>query len=241
MDLQSPYETVFDYTDFFSLARAYRSQVNSMLFLGLGGGSAPKRLWRDFRGLRLQVVELDPAVVDVARRYFALPDDPRIRVDVEDGRRYLVREDRRWDAIAIDVYFDDGIPFHMTSREFVELVHDRLVPGGVVVVNVIGAIAGNGSKLFRAILRTYRTVFPTVAVHPVDGGTGYQNVMLVATDAASPSKAVLLSRWQRVRAAAPGAPDLRDAILGRYEREIPLDDVPTLTDDYAPTDALLVD
>jgi hypothetical protein len=52
---------------------------------------------------------------------------------------------------------------------------------------------------------------------------------------------VLLERWQGIRSRAPLAPDLTDAIRHRYDRFIPVRDVPTLTDDYAPTDALLVD
>jgi spermidine synthase len=241
MDLHDHYRTVYTYTDFFSLALAYRSHVRSMLFLGLGGGSAQKRMWRDFPRLHLQVAELDPVVVDVARRFFAVPDDPRLRVAVDDGRQYLDKTDRQWDAIAVDTYFDDGVPFHMTTREFVELARRRLAPGGVVLVNIIGAVSGEGSKLFRAMYRTYRTVFPTVLVHPVEGGTGYQNIILVATDQPAPAKEVLLGRWRRVRAASPTAPDLALAIRDRYDGEIATDDVPTLTDDYAPTDALLVD
>ena len=71
--------------------------------------------------------------------------------------------------IAIDTFFDD-VPFHLTTREFLELVRDRLTPGGVIVTNIIGSVTGRVSKLFRAVYRTYRSVFPTVLVHPVDGG-----------------------------------------------------------------------
>lgn len=240
MSVADPYDTVYAYTDFFALGLAYEPDAASILFVGLGGGSAPKRMWRDFPSLRVDVVELDPVVADVARRYFAVPRDPRLRIEVEDGRRYLAREDRRWDLIAIDTFFEDGIPFHMTTREFLELVRDRLTPGGVVLTNVIGAVAGEGSKLFRAIYRTYRSVFPTVLVHPVDGGLGYQNLILVASEQAAPSPAFLEERWRRLRARYPRAPDLRDAIRMRYDDVVPVDDVPTLTDDYAPTDALLV-
>ena len=168
-----------------------------------------------------------------------LPRDPRLAVEVEDGRRYLAKTEQRWDAIALDVFFEDGIPFHTTTREFVELVRRRLEPGGLALLNVISSIGGEGSKLFRAMYRTYRSVFPTVLVHPVEGGTGYQNLILVASEQAAPSKAFLAARWQRLRATAPSAPDLRRAIGERYDREIPVDDVPILTDDYAPTDALL--
>jgi spermidine synthase len=115
-----------------------------------------------------------------------------------------------------------------------------LKPGGVVVTNAIGAVKGPSSKLFRSLYRTYRTVFPTVAVHPVGGaGEAYGNVMLVATESAAPAKPFLQDRWRSVRGTHPGAPSLRDAIRFRWDALIPTRDVPTLTDAYAPVDALL--
>src|SRR5438477_7631573 len=119
---------------------------------------------RDFPRLRVRVVELDAAVVAAARRWFAFPRS--IPVDVTDGRRYLERNRQRHDVIVLDAYYADSIPFHLTTREFLELVRDRLRPGGVVVANVIGSLEGDGSKLLRSFVRTYREVFPTVELHP---------------------------------------------------------------------------
>ena len=67
-----------------------------------------------------------------------------------------------------------------------------------------------------------------------------RNLILVAGENAAPSRAFLLRRWRDVRGRAPAAPDLTKPILDRYDRPIPVGDVPTLTDDYAPTDALLL-
>jgi hypothetical protein len=62
----------------------------------------------------------------------------------------------------------------------------------------------------------------------------------VAGAGAAPSKQFLVERWNEVRRQAPGAPDLTTAIRDRADRPIPTNDVPVLTDDYAPTDALLL-
>ena len=165
--------------------------------------------------------------------------------EVEDGRRYLASHDERWDVIVVDAFYSDAIPFHLATREFLELARARLEPGGVVVTNVIGAVAGDQSRLLRSIVRTYRAVFPTVAVHPVflrgdrDPRT-IRNVILVATDRAAPSKAFLAERWAEVRKRVPSAPDLGAAIRDRFDDPLPAADVPVLTDDYAPTDALLL-
>jgi spermidine synthase len=238
--VDDPFRTAFAYTDYFFLGPAYKPDTRRMLFLGLGGGSAPKRVRRDFPELTLQVVELDPVVVDVAHRFFAVPDSPRLPIAVSDARQYLQRNSARWDVIAIDTFFEDGVPFHLTTREFLELARERLTPGGVIVTNVIGSVKGDGSKLFRALYRTYRSVFPTVLVHPVGGGTGYQNLIVVATDGAAPSKRFLREQWQRLRAGHPTSPSLTDAIAQRHDSLIPTYDVPILTDAYAPIDALLV-
>ena len=145
----------------------------------------------------------------------------------------------------MDAFYSDSIPFHLATREFLELARSRLAPGGLVAANIIGAVRGPSSRLFRSMLRTYRAVFPTVSIHPVrdDDGRDLQtirNVILVAGDGAAPSKKFLLERWTDVRRRSPGAPDLTDAIRGRVDAPVSTDDVPVLTDDYAPTDALLL-
>jgi spermidine synthase len=246
MYIRRPFATRFLYSDYFQLGLAYNPSARDYLLVGVGGGSSLKRLWRDFPRLRLHAVEIDPVVVDVAQRYFEVPeDDPRLEISVGDGRRFLADEDARWDAIVIDAFFADAIPFHLVTREFLQLARSRLNPGGVIVTNAIGAIEGPGSRLFRSIYRTYRTVFPTVLVHPAvlpgdEGDETFRNLILVATEQAAPQRAFLADRWEEIRAEAPTAPDLEKPILDRHDELVPTDDVPVLTDDYAPTDALLL-
>jgi spermidine synthase len=246
MIISRPFATAFEYVDLFHLLKAYNPGARDVLFIGLGGGSSPKRLWRDFPDLRLQGVELDPVVRDVAYRFFELPRDPRLQVAIDDGRRYLDRNERRWDAILIDAFYADAIPFHLFTAEFLELAKSRLNPGGVILTNTIGSLAGEQSRLFRSVYRTYRSVFPTVLVQPTIIGaddsddTALRNLILVASEQAAPSKAFLAERWQQIKAESPTAPDLLPRIAQRHDRPIPLDGVPTLTDQYAPTDALLL-
>ncbi|MFN8223750.1 MAG: fused MFS/spermidine synthase [Gaiellales bacterium] len=248
MYLADPFRTRFAYTDHLHVALAYAPRAQRVLVIGLGGGAVPKRLWRDFPGLTVDVVELDPDVVTAARRWFELPpDDERLHVTVSDGRRFLEETDERWDVIMLDAFYADGVPFHLTTLEFIELLRERLHPGGVVATNVIGAIAGNESRLTRAIVKTYRSVFPTVELHPVYDSeldtdrTLTRNIIVVATERAAPTEARLANEWDAVRAArAPSAPPLAKAIRDRVADDVPTADVPILTDGYAPTDALLV-
>jgi spermidine synthase len=248
MYIGQPFRTRFSYTDYLQLGLAYNPNAKNVLVVGLGGASAPKRVWRDFGDVRLTVVELDPAVVETAYKWFALPHDERIDVEVDDGRRFLQRHDDRYDVIMLDAFYADGVPFHMTTLEFVELLRDRLTPGGVVAVNVIGALTGSGSRITRALWKTYASVFPTVVFHPVYEGAfdrtpgDVRNIILVATERAAPSREQLAATWAEVRRdRAPRAPTLANPIRDRWERPVRVDDVPLLTDGYAPTDALLLD
>jgi spermidine synthase len=166
---------------------------------------------------------------------------------VDDGRRYLQRTDERFDVIMVDAFYSDGVPFHLTTLEFVRLLRDRLEPGGVVATNVIGAITGGSSQITRALWKTYASVFPTVELHPVYEGPSdrrsddIRNIILVATERAAPSTARLAASWEETRRArAPRAPDLRAAVRDRWQRDVVTSDVPLLTDGYAPTDALLI-
>ena len=246
MYVDDPFKTRFEYSDYLQLPVAYRPETKKVLYIGLGGGSAPKRTWRDFPSMQIDAVELDPEVVSAAYEYFALPRDPRLKVEVEDGRRFLATNDGPWDVIVVDAFYSDSIPFHLATREFLELARSRLAPGGLVAANIIGAVKGPDSRLFRSMLRTYRAVFPTVNIHPVldarREGPGGRS----ATSSSSPARAPRRRRSSCSSAGAtcaadsPGAPDLADAIRGRVDAPVSTADVPVLTDDYAPTDALLL-
>ena len=247
MYLDDPFRTRFSYSDYLHLGLAYNAAATKILVIGLGGASVQKRLWRDFRDVQVTTVELDPDVVETAHEWFELPRDPRLPVEVDDGRRFLQRSDERYDVIMVDAFYSDGVPFHLTTLEFVQLMRERLTPGGVIATNVIGALTGGGSQITRALWKTYASVFPTVELHPVYEGPGdrspgdIRNIILVATERASPAPDRLAESWEETRAArAPSAPDLRAAARNRWERDVVTGDVPLLTDGYAPTDALLV-
>jgi spermidine synthase len=118
-----------------------------------------KRMWRDYPAMTIDTVELDPAVVNIAYRYFALPRDERIRVTIAEGRRFLEKSDETWDIILVDAYDDHEIPRRLITEEFMMLLHQHLAPGGVVAYNFIGRIRGDRSKPFRSLYRTGRNVF----------------------------------------------------------------------------------
>ncbi len=241
-DQTAPLRTVFPYTDYLHLPILFDPGFRRVLFVGMGGGTAPSRFHHDYPQARVEVVEIDPAVAATARRFFGLPNDARIHVSVMDGRLWLRRATERYDLIILDAYVIDTIPFHLATREFYQEAAARVNPGGVVASNIIGAVRGPESRFFRAIYKTFQSVFPHVYVFPVGGGVpeSLRNIILVGTGDPSltPSeilaRAAALERSDAVR--IEGFARNAGALL-----ETPIDthDVPVLTDDYAPTDALI--
>ena len=91
---------------------------------------------------------------------------PQLREYAEDARPFLRRSDVRYDAIFVDAYRQPYIPFYLATREFFELVRDRLAPGGAVVVNA-GHPEGN-DDLEKVLTATMGEVFPNVARDPLE-------------------------------------------------------------------------
>lgn len=245
MVLRDPFESPFLYTSYSHLAHAFHPAIRRVLVVGLGAGSIPKRFNRDYAGLTTDSVELDPAVVDVAKRFFEVREDARHRIIVADGRVYLRRHEVRYDLIVLDAYFAEGIPFHLATREFLELTRDRLAPGGIVVSNIIGALDGPQSRLFRALYKTYGRVFPGLYPFPTAFGVGRnpaetRTIILVATGRAGIRSEEILATAQQLRASGRVRLPLDRYARDHYDRRIPTDDVPLLTDDYAPVDILPV-
>lgn len=245
MDLRDPDRLVFSYTPYFHLAMALVPDAREALFVGLGGGSVPKHFLRYYPDLRMDVAELDPAVIDVARRYFQLPDDPRLSVYAQDGRSFVARASGRYDAVFLDAYFADSIPFHLTTLEFMREVQARLVPGGVVASNIIGALSGTRSQLFRSMLKTIQQVFPTVYVLAVGSRSGravdpfLRNILVLATDQPPATPEQFRERIRQAEQEGRVPPQTSALALSLVVDPIDVSDVPVLSDDFAPVDTLI--
>ncbi|MDQ7829600.1 MAG: fused MFS/spermidine synthase [Armatimonadota bacterium] len=246
MYLNDPYLSPLAYTDYVHLAWLFHPQIRRVLVVGLGAGSVPKRFWRDYPQVVIDSVEIDPVVVEVAKQYFAVREDARHRIIVSDGRVFLRRTDQRYDLIVMDAYHHDGIPFHLVTREFFELARTRLTPSGVIAANIVGALEGRESKLFRAIYKTYGQVFPGLYPFPVNylperDGETVRTIILIATARTGLTRAQLTEGARTLRRRRFITFPLFDRFVANlYDRPIPTSDVPVLTDDYAPVDILPV-
>lgn len=243
MSLADPLRGHFEYTEYFHLIWLWNDRLTNALMVGLGGGSAQKSFGFYYPGLRIETVEIDPAVVNVAERFFYFKKGVNQVVHISDGRQFLNRTTNLYGAIIMDAYhsgrYGSYVPYHLTTKEFFEIALSRLTTNGVIAYNVIGTINGFQSDVVGAVYKTMKSVFPQVYLFPARES---MNVVLIgtrsnikATRESLRAKAGLLLRQkvvnfpfflQRVDSFYPAPP-------ATFEQ------APVLTDDYAPVDNLL--
>lgn len=217
------------YISYFHLAKAIHPQARSLLMIGLGGGSAAKQFLRLYPEVTIDAVEIDPMVVDVAKKFFSVSENERFRIHVSDGRQFVKRATRKWDVVFIDSYtanrYGSTIPAHLVTREFFEEAKSKLAPDGVLHFHLY---TGNESPFARALERTLHDVFPVVTTFT---GGGFTEYFATGTP---------LSKEEIVQRAKPlpwgSLAEAAETMDGsRHWR----DGDPVLTDDYSPVDTLL--
>ncbi len=180
-------ELTSDYARFYDLASIYNSGIEQTLIIGGAGYSYPKHFLNRFPDAKIDVVEIDPGMTKLARRFFLLKDNPRLRIFHEDGRTFLNSAPKNaYDAIFIDAFTSMfSIPFQLTTIEAIKEIKRTLRPNGVVIANVGGAIEGTHSRFLWAEIATYKQEFRRVQIFIVNKDKApdeYQNIVLVATN-----------------------------------------------------------
>ena len=151
------------YTRVMPVALAAVEKPKRILMVGLGGGSIPSFLHKYYPDTHIDVVDIDPVVVEVAKKYFGFRQDKTLRVHVADGRAFIEKCREPYDVIFLDAYGAKDIPYALATREFLRAVRKAVTPKGVVVTNLMSR---SSNRLYDSMIRTYIDVFDEV--HVVD-------------------------------------------------------------------------
>jgi spermidine synthase len=228
VDLRDPDALPVPYTRLMMAALLYPQNLRHVLMIGLGAGSVSTYLGRAMPNLRIDGVEIDPGVISAGRKYFGLKENDKVRFIESDGRVYLNRSKDSYDLIILDAFRDLGVPFHLLTHEFYDLVNARLAPGGAVVSNV----AAN-TKLYVSTLATLRAVFPTVDTYDDWKEEAEAQSIAVATSGPRPGAEELTRRAAALQAQYHFRYPPGELVAGRVTDEN-ADGGQVLTDDFAP-------
>ncbi|XP_034036311.1 eEF1A lysine and N-terminal methyltransferase [Thalassophryne amazonica] len=147
----------------------------SMLLVGLGGGGLPQFLRNFVPGATVEVVELDPVVLEVAKQWFGFQPDDHLTVTIGDGLEHICvlekEGGRLFDAIMFDVDSKDRTvgmscpPAAFVETSILQKVYRLLTPRGVFMLN----LACRDTVLRDTVLERVVGVFPTILSHKIDG------------------------------------------------------------------------
>jgi spermidine synthase len=231
MDTRHPNKIVMNYPQMMLGSLYVQPAPRTVLIIGLGGGTLPRALAQILPQTKMEIVEIDPAVVRVAKRYFDFDAGGRITVAEADGRVYVkraLREGRRYDLIMLDAFDHEYIPEHLLTEEFLREVQTLLAPGGVLAANTFSS-----SRLYDHESVTYQNVFSEFF------NLKRENRVIIAVNGPLPSTAVLQANSARFDAAFRSFGFDTARVLPLFSRERDWNaKARTLTDQYSPANLL---
>jgi spermidine synthase len=204
------------------LARAYAPRLDEVLCIGMGVGIAPMDFARD--GAKVDVVEINPAVVPVAKKFFDF-DGSKVSLHIGDGRYFVNRSTKQYDAIILDAFLGDSCPSHLMTRETFAAMRRILKPEGVLVINTFADPDLQQDFFSASLYKTLTNTFASVRLHHS------RNSLFVAS--ARPQLAILHPPdYSQIYAG------VRDQVRDGFNsiREPNLDHGRVLTDDYNPVE-----
>lgn len=145
-----------------------------VLITGGGEGATAREVLRYSSVQEVYIVDLDKEVIEICKKY--LPEwhrgafeDKRVKLKFEDGRKFLKRRGSKFDIILLDLPepTDGGHAFKLYTREFYELVYNRLSKDGIAVTQAASSAVHN-MHIFSSIANTMAQVFPIIRPYIVN-------------------------------------------------------------------------
>jgi spermidine synthase len=127
----------------------------NILLIGLGGGSLAKAFSQAVPKAKIDIVEINPLIVDIAERYFDFKDGNNINLIIGDGSEFILNSQaNKYDIIVLDAFAKDYIPPAFRTNELVEKIKSITKDNGVIAVNTF-----KDSSFYHLESRLYKNVF----------------------------------------------------------------------------------
>ncbi len=153
----NPQKLVFNYTKLLMSTLLLNSEPKNILIIGLGGGTLSNTFHQLYPETNITNVELDQAVIKVARQYFGYFENQHIKTITQDGRLFIKRaalKKQQYDLIILDAFNGDYIPEHLMTVEFLQEIKKILTTNGILAANTFSQ-----SKLYNHESATYQAVY----------------------------------------------------------------------------------
>ncbi len=230
----NPKALVFNYTKLLFSSFLVMDEPQNVLIIGLGGGTMSNSIHQLYPDAHITNVEIDPAVVKVARKYFGFIENEKITTHTKDGRIFIKRaalKKQQFDWIILDAFNGEYIPEHLMTKEFLTEVKSVLSPNGILSANTFSI-----SELYHYESATYHEVFGDFFNVKYNN---YSNRVILASNSSLPNKQEIT---QKVHQLSPlflpylvNAKDLAKRLI--IDNNWPKNAI-ILTDQYSPANLL---
>jgi len=241
-DLRDPlyleYEYIRIYEEFVRW-QARKKPSFKALFLGGGGYTFPRFIEAKYPTAEIDVVEIDPEITRVVKKYLGISENTRIRSFNEDGRWFVMncKDEGSYDFIFGDAFNDLSIPYHLTTKEFALELKRLLKPDGLFLANVIDSF--KEGAFMPSYIRTLEEVFGKGHVHLITLTSDYDRIGISTCVIVASSKRLDMDDF--IKVIKKGKVEMTSHVmpqemLQKYLRERYS---VVLTDDYVPVDNLI--
>ena len=172
------------YTRYWRLIPFLLPHMRTTLFLGAGAFIMPENLLDYYPNTEITVVDIDPEIITVGKRFFRVNDYPRMNIQVNDARRFIQQSHTTYDCIIGDVYSGFyNIPAHLVTKEFFLIIQEKLSSDGFFMMNLISQLSGPNALLFHSTIKTLQSVFPFTYIFPTRPYQldACQNIIIIAS------------------------------------------------------------
>lgn len=135
---KKPYGTIWDYYLTAPFFLENPNSLESVLLLGLGGGTAVKLLNKAYAIKKITGVEVDPIIIEIAKNYFDLRSERNLSIINGDALQFILNEQNKYDLIILDTFIGDEFDTKVDESVFYYKLKDTLTPIGVVLINRAG-------------------------------------------------------------------------------------------------------
>lgn len=243
-NMNQPLKLMGIYEHFFEAGIRFSFQdiePKNILVIGGGGYTFCHFLEIEYPQCNIEVAEIDPEVTKTAHTAFGFPYDTRLSIYHQDGRNRVedlvkqIKKGRKevlYDCVINDSFSDYTVPFHLTTKEFVEKIYTILSPRGIYMCNMIDCL--QSAKFITSMHKTFREVFPYVYVYSTMNDPMVRDTFILI-GSKTPMPAEKIKDWVLSKYGSNGyyIPEEKIKELISYN------DAPILTDQYAPVENLL--
>ncbi|MCY7347905.1 MAG: fused MFS/spermidine synthase [Pyrinomonadaceae bacterium] len=221
-------ELVLEYGRYYHLLRHFKPDFQNTLLIGGAGYTFPRDYLSKYPTAKIDVVEIDPQMTEIAKKFFNLQENPRLNIIHQDGRVFLNQSEAdKYDVVLMDAFGSlFSVPFQLTTLEAIGQISRVLKDDGVIIFNLGGAIHGDSAKFLQAELKTYGQIFPQVHLFKINADytdEQLQNLIIIARK--NKNTALLTSR----------DPEISNLLKHLDDRKIN-SEIEILTDDLAPVE-----